>query len=161
MRMMSQRRLLGLRVFPEASSVERLRRRRHPVRRHEDLLVGAGDHRIGLERCGAAALAKSTAALASSYVEPSAAEPDTDDEAGHRPHARLVRVLVPPPHTVRVESGNSARFGRAPGDRLAVDVGDKYHCGHIRLPVPTDRSGRGAEAQLVEGHLVSAVHPGL
>src|SRR4029453_5972938 len=90
-----------------------------------DLLAWLGDHLIGLERAGAALPGEVDRGFGEGIGETSAAVALPDCEAGHRPDAVVVLVLIPA--APRDPGGAQLRVGRArfdcdPARWLAVDI---------------------------------------
>ena len=94
-----------------------------------DLLPGLRDHRIALERTGAALAGEADGGVRERTADAAAAEARAGDEARHGPHAVVGLVLRPPlPRDAGLEQQarvGGARLDRAPAGGLAVEVGDE------------------------------------
>src|SRR5205823_919149 len=103
-----------------------------------DLLRGLRDHRVALERAGAALPGELDGGTGERSAHAAVPEPRARDEAGHGPDAVVGDVLRSPrprdagaqqPHVCR------ARLERAPADGLTVEVRDEA-ARRARLRVP-------------------------
>src|SRR5262245_56807048 len=91
-----------------------------------DLLACVGDHRVGLERPSAALAGEVDSCRGERIHQASAAIALADREAGHRPDAVVILVLVP----AAPWNAGGAEFGvrgpwldRDPAHRLTVEIG--------------------------------------
>jgi hypothetical protein len=94
-----------------------------------DLLAGFGEHRIGLERAGAALARKPDRRARQAVAHPLAAEAGAHEDAGDRPDPRvgLVFRAAHPGDPVDAEQAGiiGARLDGAPAGRLAVEKSDE------------------------------------
>src|SRR4051794_25561758 len=102
-----------------------------PLRTDVELLQerGVRRHRIALDGARAALAGEIHRGAGEGAADAPPAEADARHEAGDRPHAVVVLVLVPalPRHAERADQADVGAAGlhRAPAGRLAVDVGDE------------------------------------
>ena len=106
-----------------------------------DFLPGLSDHRVALERTGAALPREIDGGARERTADAAAPEARAGDEARHRPDAVVGLVLgAALPRDAGLEQQariGGARLDRAPADGLAVEVGDEAA---RRRPPPGDRS---------------------
>src|SRR5258705_657498 len=104
-----------------------------------DVLAGVGEHRVALERAGAALPGEVHAGTSERPADAATPEPRSRGEADDGPDPIVGPVLVAVlPRDRRAQESRVGRAGldRAPADRLAVQVGDQ----------PARRAGAGIAA---------------
>src|SRR4051812_19748085 len=120
-----------------------------------DLLIGSRDHRIRLEGSRAARPGEVDRCLRQLVRDSPASIPDAYDEAGHRPHGLVVRVLVAAtPDGTREVRIIGTRLDRAPCGRLTVGIGDDS-ARRSRVRMSAVGLIVESKAQFVGSHLVA------
>jgi hypothetical protein len=103
-----------------------------------DLLPRLGDHRVPLDCTGSPLPRKVDCCSGQGVRESTPPELGTNDQAGDRPHATVIFVLVPsrPRDTARHQSRvGSPGLDRTPSDGFILEVGyDSTRHARLRLP---------------------------